>query len=93
MVLCVDTISFTFVNYSSIIQEIVPVLEGYDFLLLEVIVATRVISHIVCSSILRVNISDCISDHIVREVNHESELLVLLSWLLHLLLMIDDFTS
>ena len=89
MVLCVDTISFAFVNYSSIIQEIVPVLEGYDFLLLVVIVATCVISHIVCSYILCVNISDCISNHIVREVNHESELLVLLRWLLHLLLMIN----
>ena len=65
MVLCVDAISFTFVNYSPFIQEIVPVFEGYDFLLLVVIVVTSVISHIVCSSILCVDISDCISDHVV----------------------------
>ena len=65
VVLCVDAIGFAFINYSPFIQEVVPVFEGYDFLLLVVVAAARVISHIVCSSILCVDVSDCISDHVV----------------------------
>ena len=65
MVLCVDAIGFAFVDDSSFIQEIVPVFEGNDFLLLVVIVAALVISHIVCSTIRCIAVSDCISDHIV----------------------------
>ena len=65
VVLCVDAIGFAFVNYSPFIQEIVSVLEGYDFLLLVVIVAARIVSHIICCSTLCVDVSDCISDHVV----------------------------
>ena len=71
MVQCVDSIGFTFVNYSSFIQEIVPVFEGYDFLLLVDIVA---LSHFDSLTILFVDIRDCIPDHVVREVDHESKL-------------------
>ena len=65
MVLCVDAIGLAFINYSSFIQEVVSVFEGYDFLLLVVIVAARIVSHIICSPVLCVDVSDCIPDHVV----------------------------
>ena len=90
MVLSVDTIGFTFINDSPFIEKIVPILEGYDFLLL-IVVTSLSFSHANCLTILCVNIRDCISDHVVRKVDHESKLLVLLRWL-HLLLMTNHIS-